>query len=344
VIKMALIKAREGDFIETIEGLIFDVKGLVHPPDRIVAYLRYVEDPNGDRQRGDKTYVKVYSLRERERILRKRYPQYLYYDPIFGEHMQGVPNERILKIYKPSEKVSELLEDSCLDHVERDAVEFIQLLQDLADVRLEKMGISGSILVGLHTEKSDIDVIIYGRENCLSVHAALERAMEERSGPILKYDLKDLKRLYDFRSRDTWMPLEDFIRMERRKFMQGKFRGRDFFMRFLLDWDEVDEKYGDRTYIPSGYARIKARILDDSESIFTPCRYLIDDVKILEGTEVQNLREIVSFRGRFCEQAKKGETVIAQGKVEKVTEKDGTEFFRLILGAKPSDFMISKPA
>jgi len=59
---------------------------------------------------------------------------------------------------------------------------------------------------------------------------------------------------------------------------------------------------------------------------------------------VSSLKEITSFRGRFCEQAEKGEIVTAQGKVEKVVEKDGTEFFRLILGAKPSDFMISKPA
>jgi len=341
---MLSIKAREGDLIETVEGLIFDVKGLVHPPDRIVAYLRYVEDPNGDRKREDKTYMKVYSLDEREEILRKRYPQYLYYDPVFGDHMQEVPKKRISRIYKPSDKVSELLKKSGLDHVEAEAIEFVQILQDSSNVKLEKMGISGSILVGLHTEKSDIDVIIYGRENCLSVHSALEMAMKKRSGPILKYDSKDLERLYEFRSRDTWMPLEEFIRLERRKAMQGKFMERDFFIRFLLDWDEVDEKYGDRTYIPSGYARIKARILDDSESIFTPCKYLIDKVKILEGTKVQTLKEIVSFRGRFCEQARKGEMVLAQGKVEKVVKKDGTEFFRLILGAKPSDFMISKPA
>jgi predicted nucleotidyltransferase len=29
------ISVREGDFIETTEGLIFDVKGLVHPPDKM---------------------------------------------------------------------------------------------------------------------------------------------------------------------------------------------------------------------------------------------------------------------------------------------------------------------
>jgi hypothetical protein len=340
---MPAVKAREGDLIETIEGLIFDVKGLVHPPDRIVAYLRYLENPRGDRRRGGKSYVKVYSLRERERVLRERYPEYIYYDPVFGDYMQGVPHRRVSRVYVPTEKVAELSRRASLDPVEADAFGFIQILRDLSGVELEKMGISGSILVGLHTADSDIDVIVYGRKNCLSVHAALAQTMEERSSPIRRYGLNDLMRLYEFRSKDTHMPLEEFIRMERRKFMQGKYAGRDFFMRFLYDWDDLDEEYGDRVYISSGYSKIRARVTDDSDSIFTPCRYLIDDVRTLEGTEATPLREIVSFRGRFCEQARNGEIVVAQGKLEKVIEKDGTEFFRLILGAKPSDFMISRP-
>jgi predicted nucleotidyltransferase len=49
---------------------------------------------------------------------------------------------------------------------------------------------------------------------------------------------------------------------------------------------------------------------------------------------------VVSFRGRFCEQARRGEWVIAQGKVERVIERDGSEYYRIILGNKPSDFMI----
>lgn len=340
---MRPIKVREGDFIETVEGLIFDVKGLVHPPDRIVAYLRYLENPHGDRRRGNKTYIKVYSLSEREEILRRRYPQYLYYDPVFGENMQEVPNKYVSKIYQPSRKVSELLKKPYLDRVEMEAIEFVRLLHDSSNVKLGKIGLSGSILVNLHTENSDIDVVVYGRENCLSIYDALERLMGERSGLVSKYGLKDLERLYKFRSKGTWMPLEEFIRMERRKLMQGRFRGRDFFMRFLLDWNEVDGKYGDRTYISSGYAKVEAKVVEDSDSIFTPCRYLIDDVKLLEGTRLSSLREIASFRGRFCEQARKDERIVAQGKVEKVVEKNGTEFFRLVLGAKPSDFMVSKP-
>jgi len=335
-------RAREGDMVETVEGLIFDVKGFVHPPDKIVAYLRYVESPNGDRRKGEKTYIKVYSISEREEILKEKYPEYLCYDPVFGDRMQEVPNRRVSKIYKPQNKVSNLLKEPRLDRIERDAIEFICLLHDLSNVDLGKIGVSGSILVDLYKEDSDIDVIVYGKKNCLAIHATLKEEMKRRNSPIRRYDLEGLKKLYEFRSKDTWMPLKDFIRMERRKFMQGTFRGRDFFMRFIPDWNEVNERYGDRIYVPSGYVKIKARIADDSESIFTPCRYLIEDVRILDGVKVRGLKEIVSFRGRFCEQARKDEIVVAQGKLEKVIEKNGTEFFRLILGVKPSDFMLSR--
>jgi len=337
---MESIRAREGDFLETVEGLIFDVKGLVHPADRVVAYLRYLEDPLGDRKKGARTYIKVYSLEEREKILRSRYPQYLFYDPVFGEHLEGVPNKLISMLYQADRKVSELLTKMNLDQVEAESIEFVKLVHDSSGVALGKLGLSGSLLVNLHKGESDIDLVTYGKENCISVYEALKQLMQRSGSAVCSYGLKDLEKLYEFRSKDTWICLEDFLRMERRKFSQGKFRGRDFFARFILDWDEVDEKYGDRLYRSAGYARIEAKVEDDSEAIFTPCRYVVSGVKTVEGAKVSLVKEIVSFRGRFCEQARKGETVIAQGKLEKVVEKDGAEYHRLVLGSKPSDFMI----
>ncbi len=48
------LMVREGDFIETHEGLVFDVKGLVHPPERVIAFLRYYPSPKGKRKRDGK--------------------------------------------------------------------------------------------------------------------------------------------------------------------------------------------------------------------------------------------------------------------------------------------------
>jgi predicted nucleotidyltransferase len=94
-------------------------------------------------------------------------------------------------------------------------------------------------------------------------------------------------------------------------------------------------------YKNSGYAKITATIVDDAEALFTPCTYKLENVTIVEGAKLEPISEIVSFRGRFCEQAKQGEAVTAQGKVEHVTNmKTGEEHYRIILGNKPSDYMV----
>ena len=46
------MKACEGDLIETFDGNIFDVKGFVHPLDRVIAFIRFTPDSSGDRRRG----------------------------------------------------------------------------------------------------------------------------------------------------------------------------------------------------------------------------------------------------------------------------------------------------
>ena len=81
-------------------------------------------------------------------------------------------------------------------------------------------------------------------------------------------------------------------------------------------------------------------IVNDSEALFTPCCYQLTDVETVHGSKVEPIKEIVSFRGRFCEQAKSGESVIAEGKLERVQQKGKDDHFRLLLGSKPSDHMV----
>ena len=74
-------------------------------------------------------------------------------------------------------------------------------------------------------------------------------------------------------------------------------------------------------------------------SIPFPSRYKVEEVKTLEGSSIEPIEEIVSFRGRFCDQARNGEFVIAQGKVERLKE-GNCEKLRLLLGKQVSDYMI----
>jgi len=335
------MKAREGDYIEDFSGTIFDVKGLVHPPDRIVAFPRFTPNLTGERKRANVIYNKVYALSERFAFLEEKFPQYVVYDKVFNERLCEVPVEAVKHHYKPVDRLQDLRHGDKLDKAESQALQFIEILGKTANVPWNKLGISGSILVKLHTPASDIDLIVYGSKACYKVYSALASLLEDDKTPVKHYSSKkELKELFDFRSRDTAMGFEDFVRTESRKVLQGKFMGRDYFIRFVKDWNEIEEKYGTILYKPEGYAEIRATVVNDSEGIFTPCRYKIDNVEVLEGTRIESIEEIVSFRGRFCEQARKGETVIAQGKVEKLQKEGEREHYRLLLGNKASDYMI----
>jgi len=334
------MKAREGDFVETLEGSIFDVKGLVHPVNKVVAFLRYFPDPHGDRERDGVRFRKVYALSKRYALLEQAFPKYLVYDQVFNERLCEVPVEAVKQHYQPTRRLRELRYKGELDEVERTALRFMELLKENAEVPWSKLGISGSILVRIHTPTSDVDPLVYGSETCREVYSKLKQMLEDRKSQIKPYSIEELKELFDFRSKDTITSFEDFVRTDSRKALQGKFMGRDFFVRFVKDWNEVEEQYGTILYKPVGYAKIKAKVVDDSEAIFTPCCYKIGNVKILEGLHVDPIEEIVSFRGRFCEQAKSGEVVIAQGKVERLQKEGDREQFRLLLGNKVSDHMI----
>lgn len=333
-------KAREGDLIQTREGLIFDVKGLVHPVKRVIAFPRFIPDPCGNREREGIVYKKVYNIERRYRILKRQYPHYLVDDPVFGECLSEVPKIDILHHHIPVDHLRELKNDCKLDALETDALRLTELLHDYANVPWNKLGISGSLLVKLHTSLSDIDPIVYGQRSCRKVFEALESLVRSNCRPIKAYTIEGLKILYGFRVKDTRMSFDQFMATECRKILQGKFLGREFYIRCVKDWTEVDENYGDVRYKSVGYARLKATISDNSEAIFTPCRYSLEKVQLLEGKNCGNVTEIASFRGRFCEQAKIGEVVVAQGKVERVETKTGDTFFRLLLGGKRSDFMV----
>jgi len=336
-----LMRAREGDFVESVDRLIFDVKGLVHPKNKVIAFIRYFPEKKGLRERGKSTYSKVYSLSERSRFLSEKFPKYIVYDPVLDEELCEIPVDSVKYHYKPTEKLVELRNSDSLDEIESLALQLAKLLKETAKIPWDAIGISGSIMVGLHTPSSDIDPIVYGSENCRKVHSALRNLLKEKNSAFKPYTLKDLKDLFDFRSKDTVMSYEDFVRSESRKVLQGKFLQRDYFIRSVKDWSEVDEQYGDIRYVNVGYAKVEATVTDDSESIFTPCVYRVSDVRVLEGTQIKSVEEIASFRGRFCEQARTGEAVIAQGKVERVIDnRQDREHYRLLLGNRPSDYMI----
>ncbi len=337
------MRAREGDLIKTKNEVFFDVKGLVHPREKIIAFPRYIPSPDGTRGKGGNLYGKVYNLHERFQYLEQKSPQLIVFDPVFGETLCEVPVDMVTRHYTPLEKLRGLRKAKTLEPLESKALHLAEELKEAADIPWSALGVSGSIMANLHTLKSDIDPLVYGVENCRRAYAALQNLLKDAHSRFKPYSRGELQALFDFRSKDTIMSFDDFARVEQRKAFQGKFEGTEYFIRFVKDWTETSERYGDVFYKNVGYAKISATVADDSEALFTPCTYTIENVKVVEGARLQSIREIVSFRGRFCEQARTGEAVTAQGKVERVHDtRSNREHYRMIIGNKPSDFMALK--
>ena len=333
--------AREGELIKTENHVIFDVKGLVHPPNRLIAFPRYIPSPQGTRRGKEDLYGKIYSFSERFQFLEQNMPDLIVHDKVFDETLCEVPVDTVVEHYNPVEKLRLLRTSKMLGDLERKVVHLAEELQEAAGIPWSSIGISGSVLTGLTTLQSDVDPVVYGVENGRRAYAALEAVLKDDAAGFKQYTREELQALFDFRSKDTIMSFEDFARVERRKVFQGMYEGTDYFIRFVKDWSQVTEQYGDVCYKNAGYAKITATIADDSEALFTPCTYRIENVTVSEGAKLEPIMEIVSFRGRFCEQARKGEAVTAQGKVELVTDKrKDQQYYRVILGNKPSDYMV----
>ena len=158
-------QVRTRDFIYSTDGLFFASTNYVHPDDRFISFLRYIPDPNGDREKEGKRYRKVTSD-EAYSYLRENHPDYLYFCDVTNVEMMGVPKDKVAKIIKPEERLAEL-RDAFNKGEELKNPEIMAKLMDVsdffhyvADIPYENLGISGSILPGLHKEDvSDIDFV-----------------------------------------------------------------------------------------------------------------------------------------------------------------------------------------
>jgi len=332
---------REGDYLEAAGRLIFAVKGIVHPPNYIISFPKYYPSSRGMRRRGHKRYGKITALQSFYDFLRRKYPEYLRYDPVFNDFLGEVPHTKVTRYFRPEKSLQGLMKKrgQDLDVVERDVVDFAELLVERSGMSEKNIGVSGSVMLGLHTKSSDIDLVVYGEKPCRLAYDALNRLTQDSSSSVKPYDEAGLKKLHRLRFKDTRISQKDFLKVERKKILQGKFRSRDYFIRLVKEPMETSESYGQATYIPVNYVSVEAEVADNREAIFTPCRYPVRKVVLFNGVVRDDLKEVVSFRGRFCEHVKRHERVLVRGKLEKVRSID-KDYFRVVVGNRPEDFIM----
>jgi len=329
--------------VQTIEGYFFCVVGPVHPADRVIAYLKYVPDPSGKWGRGNirfKRALRNYTMLDLLETLRflEHQPEYIYDSPVLSISMSAVPLNRISAHVKPERKLSQLIQMDELDVLQRKLVDVATLISDKSRVPIEYFGVTGSLLLDIHQDFSDIDLILHGMRNREAVKQALLRMAKEGGSLIQPFDDERARQWCLNKAEMYPLTYEEAAWILRRKWGRGTFRGTMFSVHPVKLEDDVSERYGDRIFKPEGIVTIKATVSDDSEADFLPSVYKVEDVKILGGPMATDIYEVASYEGLYGGVAEKDEKIIVCGKLESVVQtKIGQEYHRVVVGSKEAE-------
>jgi hypothetical protein len=279
-----MFRARLRDFIETREHWIFSVVDY-HNEDGIKCLLRYVPDEKGERDKGGIRYKKM-GFDEAYEFIRKYKPQYI-------KGVMVVPQNDVITHYSPVEGLKKIVDSD---------VRVKKMADALKGIDKEKMGITGSKLIGLGAATSDVDFIVYGK-SWYKARDLLKKAIKD--GIIDGIDEEGWKKIYNKRKPE--LNFEEFYLHERRKGNRCLLDGALTDLLFVRDWEEIGEKFMAGKDL--GYRTITAKVLNDDFAFDSPAVYEVDHPEI---------PMVLSYTHTYAGQALKGEVIEARGRLEEI--------------------------
>jgi hypothetical protein len=277
------------DFIETAEGLIFAVVAPGLEEDKTLCFLRYVLAPSG--------WTKL-TTEQANALLQQQYPAYLHYSPVLDAHLHAVAADNIIKHHQPQLRLQQLLQAQPHDEVERDLLDLAKLFQQHG-LDLAHLGVTGSVLVGVQNQHSDLDLVCYGRAVFHQCRALTQKLIVQG----LLQDLTHEDWQQSYQRRCCALSFADYVRHERRKGNKAMINGRKFDLNFI---DHATNK-NTVIYQKCGAIVLQCTIIDDTYGFDYPAEFKIDHDEI---------DAIVSFTATYTGQAINGETVEVSGTLE----------------------------
>lgn len=306
---------RDGDAFTTKEGFVFYVFGYEHPADRVFSFLKYIPSSLSSLfpirylkrswKLGDATLLraeKLYTAQNYRRLtetLRKHFPEYVYFCPFRMKEVISAPLSSIDKVFVPRECLERLALNKRRDSLQRLALELISLLSEQSGVEFEDFGVHGSVALGMHTSKSDVDFVVYGSENFRRVERTVDRLAAEG----------ELSRVFTNRI--------DRVRRHR-----GRYKGKIFVYNAVRKMREIRTRHGEYSYEPVKPVAFRCTVADDREAMFRPAIYKIVGYHPLnKDSELPREMvpsEIVSMIGCYRNVAHRGERIEISGALERV--------------------------
>ena len=322
---------RDHDYLETNDAWFFCVVGDVHPPDGFFAYLKYMPG-DGPWRRKEQSFARSisnYSMSELQdsiQLLKRLKPDFVRLDPYIGAEMSMVPAGQISRHYSCREAVERIQVKEKRDELEELALTFVEELEEQSGVSRGAMGFTGSLLLGIHHERSDIDLIIYGRREFWRVL----KALEELGYTGMKGDEKALRKLlarYPIGRAEA----EKLLERIRHK---GRYRGVVFSVHGVRKPEELEERYGDKVYRRVGLMRALLEVENSEDSGFNPAIYRVAGwAEDMEGRR-REVRQLMCYDLTYLALFRPGDRLEAYGKLELVRDKrKEEEFHSLLIGS-----------
>jgi predicted nucleotidyltransferase len=321
---------RDGETLLTTEGFIFYVLGYEHPENRVFAFLKYIPSSVAhhfpvrflkqkwnldglELSRPQKLYT-AENYQKFVEALRKSFPHYLYCCPFRGKEVLSVPLDKIRKVFLPGECLQAIFSEEDKDAIQKETVELVSLLSKESGVCVEDFGIHGSVGLNMHSEYSDIDLVVYGSENFKMLEAAVNRLADECV--ITHVCTKKI----------------DHARKHR-----GRFNDRRFVYNAVRKYEEIDAPHGKLRYTPVQNVSFSCEVVDDGENMFRPAIYPIkgyepDDSASELAAEQVPIR-VFSMIGYYRNVARAGDAVKVSGTLERVENlESGAIYYQVVVG------------
>jgi predicted nucleotidyltransferase len=328
------------DFLQTNEGFFFCVIGVLHPPDRIISYIKYIPSDSSIWGRGEKRFSRILknytipNLLDTFKYLEGKHPHYMYHSPVDNITLTAVPTRYILNHFKPEKKLAQLQKISKPDSLQQRLLRLTSFLEEISGVPGKYFGVTGSLLLDIHQPKfSDLDIIVYGVNNSWLLQKSLSENLDCEI-PMNRLKGIALKEWCKKKAEKHPLSLTEASKIYERKWNLGLFENKWVSIHPVKLKSDISREYGELIYYPCGHVTIQAIIHDNTDSLFLPSLYKIKEVKVLEGPQFGNITELVAYESLYDSIANKGESIQARGKLERVTENGkNVEHYRVLVGS-----------
>ena len=335
-----MLKLRDRDALLTEDDIIFRVYGYIHPSGAYVCDPEYAPpnifkstNPRARRGESEPIYYKFFADEGMKLVLNK-FPQYtVFYEPL-QKCLVGVKEDDITEVRKPDAGLQQALAKEPDDVLLKALQDLFTRVSSQSGLTEKDFGVFGSLLHGFyHPNFSDLDFIVYGKENMNRLCEALENLYRE--DPALRNEFDSMKAVEKKDWKFLNYSLEEYRWHQQRKLIYAYFdsadAGRVVKAEFepVKSWKENVNEFNNFARIShAGWIKAIVEITDDRDAPYIPSIYQINVKEVLTGPQVPNITRIFSYMEEFRMQAKKGEKVLVEGNLEKVI--DGTNIYHQI--------------